>query len=55
MEEQRKKENVRRNGKMVYLFRQYGRAGFSVQDIVSQEIYLFQTSTWIQHDLGKHE
>ena len=37
MEEQRKKENVKRNGKIVYLSRQYGGAGFSVQDIVSQE------------------
>ena len=34
----REKENVRRNGKMVYLSRHYGGAGFSVLDSVSQVI-----------------
>jgi hypothetical protein len=33
-----KKRKCKKNGKVVYLFRQYGGAGFSVQDIVSQEI-----------------
>jgi hypothetical protein len=34
----KKKENVKRSGKIVYLSGQYGGAGFSVQDMVSQEI-----------------